>query len=159
MDRLKAAWAWLLALVGGRLWVIVVVGGLAALLIASAIIWRDDIQRTLLDPKVPFQTYDPPPAPDYASAEAWALLPPAPFAWTSADPSADVFFVHPTTYDGGSDWNGAIDDGRANRVLAGVMLPNYAGPFARVGRVLPSGEPLCHADPARRRARGAALCL
>jgi hypothetical protein len=47
----------------------------------------------------------------------------------------DVFFVHPTTFNGGRDWNGPIDDKAAARELERVMLPNYAGPFARVGRV------------------------
>jgi hypothetical protein len=47
----------------------------------------------------------------------------------------DVFFVHPTTFNGGRDWNGPIDDKASARQLEQVMLPNYAGPFARVGRV------------------------
>jgi hypothetical protein len=124
-----------LALFGGRLWLLALTVGVITVLIASGIIWRDDIQRTLLDPKVPFQTYDPPPAPDYADGAAWALIPAVPYAWTPDDPPADIFFIHPTTYDGGREWNGPIDDARANRVLDTVMLPNYAGPFARVGRV------------------------
>ncbi len=111
------------------------VAGLFTLLAAVAIIWREDVMRTLLDPKVPFQTYKPPPAPDYATSDAWALIPRNPLAWTPNDPPADVFFVHPTTYDGGADWNGPIDEARAGRVLSDVMLPNYAGPFARVGRL------------------------
>ena len=110
-------------------------GGMLTVLAAGVVIWRDDIMRTQLDPKVPFQTYKPPPAPDYASREAWALIPRNPLAWSTADPAADVFFVHPTTYDGGRDWNGAIDDARADKVLTNTMLPNYAGPFARVGRL------------------------
>ena len=114
-------------------------GGLAAAFIAflavSAFIWRDEILRTWLDPKQPFQTYTPPPAPDYTKASAWALIPNNPDLWTPSDPPADVFFVHPTTFDGGRNWNGPIDDARANRILARVMLPNYAGPFQRVGRV------------------------
>ncbi|HVY33238.1 MAG TPA: hypothetical protein VG960_02335, partial [Caulobacteraceae bacterium] len=44
------------------------------LLIAVAADW-DDIMRTGLDPKEPFQTYTPPPAPNYAKVSAWALLP------------------------------------------------------------------------------------
>jgi hypothetical protein len=115
------------------------VSGLAvaviALLAIGAFVWRDDILRTWLDPKQPFQTYTPPPAPDYAKASAWALIPQNPDLWSSADPPADVFFVHPTTFDGGRDWNGPIGDRRADHILSEVMLPNYAGPFQRVGRV------------------------
>ncbi len=107
-----------------------------AVLVAAAVIWRDDIRRTFLDPKQPFQTYRPPPAPDYASARAWALLPPTPAEPVAFDsPPVDVFFVHPTTFDGGRDWNGPLDDPKAAKLLAEVMLPNYAGPFARVGRL------------------------
>ena len=44
------------------------------LVLTAAFYWRYDILRTTLDPKVPFQTYDPPPAPNYADPAAWALL-------------------------------------------------------------------------------------
>lgn len=106
----------------------------AGLLLAAAIIWREDILRTRLDPKIPFQTYTPPPAPDYGRRTAWALLP-AEGSTPQAAVAADVFFVHPTTYDGGRHWNGPIDDPEANARLREVMLPNYAGPFVRVGRI------------------------
>jgi hypothetical protein len=48
---------------------------------------------------------------------------------------ADVFFIHPTTYNGGDHWNAPFRDQDAARLLDRVMLPNYAGPFARVGRI------------------------
>lgn len=108
---------------------------IVAVLAAAAFIWRDDIMRNGLDPKEPFQTYDPPPPPDYAGRGAWALLPAQPLAVSSKDPPADVFFVSPTTYDGGAHWNAPIDDAKADRVFREVMAPNYAGPFVRVGRI------------------------
>ncbi|WP_269713465.1 DUF3089 domain-containing protein [Caulobacter sp. NIBR2454] len=108
---------------------------LVALLAAAAFIWRDDILRTALDPKVPYQTYTAPPTPDYAKADAWALLPARPGEIAADAPAADVFFVHPTTYDGGGDWNAPVSKAQAGQMLANVMLPNYAGPFERVGRV------------------------
>jgi hypothetical protein len=101
-----------------------------ALVLSAAFYWRYDILRTTLDPKVPFQTYEPPPAPDYAKMDAWALRPTA-----GAKAPADVFFVHPTTYDGGRDWNAPYDQPKAERYLSRVMLPNYAAPFARAGRI------------------------
>ncbi len=104
------------------------------LLIAVVADW-DDIMRTGLDPKEPFQTYAPPPAPDYAKAASWALIPASPDHPVSGDPPADIFFIHPTTFDGGHHWNGPIDDGWSQRLLDRIMLPNYAGPFARVGRI------------------------
>lgn len=112
--------------------VIVLIG---VILGVSAFIWRDDILRTSLDPKEPFQTYDPPPAPDYARPSAWALLPSTPETVAVNAPKADVFFLSPTTFDGGRHWNAPIDDPRANHLFEEVMAPNYAGPFVRVGRI------------------------
>jgi hypothetical protein len=114
------------------------IAGLAllALALVAAFVFRDQILRASLDPHQPFQTYRPPPAPDYASRSGWALLPAAdPSHPSGQDGAVDVFFVHPTTYNGGELWNGPIAYPRAARQLASVMLPNYAGPFARVGRV------------------------
>lgn len=120
-----------LRLTGFKRWIFLGVVAFVALAVAAAWFYREDIARTALDPRQPYQVYDPPPAPDYARRDAWALYPgPA-----DADLPADVFFVHPTTYDGGDHWNAPIDDADANRTLARVMLPNYAGPFARVGRM------------------------
>lgn len=103
----------------------------ALFLVASAFFWREDILQTALDPKVPFQTYIPPPAPDYDTPQAWALAGDA----SSPPGPADVFFVHPTTYDGGAQWLGPVDDPAARDLLRRVMLPNYAGPFLQVGRI------------------------
>ena len=105
------------------------------MVLAAAWWWRDAMLQTALDPRTPFQTYRPPPAPDYASPAAWALAPADPAHPGPGAPEADVFFVHPTTFDGGRDWNGPIADPAARRDLAEVMLPNYAAPFARAGRV------------------------
>ncbi len=117
---------------GLRLWLAIVGGGFVVLLVAALMIWRDDILEALLDPKLPYAVYRAPPAPDYARASAWAHLPAD--AGAESRP-ADVFFVHPTTFDGGKDWNGPIGDRRSAALLDQVMLPNYAAPFAGVGRV------------------------
>jgi hypothetical protein len=115
---------------------------LAASLVAAIVFvgvafvaFRGDLIRYSLDPKTPYQTYKPPPAPDYGRREAWFLLPTEPQAATPADPPADVFFVSPTTFEGGSQWNDPIGDPHADRVFRRVMAPNYAGPFVRVGRI------------------------
>lgn len=102
------------------------------LLLATAVaVWRGDILRAGLDPQVPFQTYQPPPAPDYDDPAAWALRD----ARGSQEGPAAVFFVHSTTYDGGREWNGPIDDPDADAWLKRVVLPNYAGPLARAGSI------------------------
>jgi hypothetical protein len=117
---------------GYKRWIALGLGALAVVLATGAFVFRIDILRTSLDPRVPFQAYAPPRAPDYAEARGWAL--PIDTAPARALP-ADVFFVHPTTYDGGEHWNGPFRDQGAARLLDRVMLPNYAGPFVRVGRL------------------------
>ena len=96
----------------------------ALLLIAASIVLRDDIYQTLLDPGIPFQTYEPPQAPDYAEAEAWAARP-----QTEALEAPAVFFIHNTTYDGGSHWNAPYDRPQESEEIAQVVIPNFAAPF------------------------------
>ncbi len=120
---------------GWPTWATAVAGLVLAVAGAGAFYWRDDILRTGLDPKTPYQTYRPPPAPDYAERSAWARLPDAPISPPPLYPPADVFFVHPTTYDGGRHWNGPIDDAESRRLLEGEVLPNWAEPYRRVGRL------------------------
>lgn len=105
--------------------------GAVFLVVASVAIWRGDILRAALDPHTPFQIYQPPAAPDYGRPEAWAL---SEARATGSGPAA-VFFLHSTTYDGGREWNGPIGDQQADAYLTRVVLPNYAGPFARAGAV------------------------
>ncbi len=104
---------------------------LVFLIVAAAAVWRGDILQAGMDPEVPFQTYDPPPAPDYREASAWAMQD----AGIKGSGPAAVFFIHSTTYDGGEEWNGPIGDARADDYLFRVVIPNYAGPFARSGRL------------------------
>lgn len=114
-----------------RQWIGYIGFALVFLFAAAVAVWRGDILRAGLDPQVPFQTYSPPPAPDYSDPKAWALLD----ARVPGAGAANVFFVHSTTFDGGSEWSGPIDDRRSDAYLRRVVLPNYAGPFARAGSV------------------------
>ncbi|MBO9500736.1 DUF3089 domain-containing protein [Brevundimonas sp. A19_0] len=104
---------------------------LVFLIVAAAAVWRGDILQAGMDPEVPFQTYDPPPAPDYGQASAWAMQD---VGIEGSGPAA-VFFIHSTTYDGGREWNGPIGEVDADDWLFRVVIPNYAGPFARAGRL------------------------
>ena len=106
-------------------------GGFALLLIAAIVFWRGDIIRAMLDPEVPFQTYTPPTAPNYAQKTAWALRD----AQAPRSENAAVFFLHSTTFNGGDDWNSPIGDPEADAYLHRVVLPNFAGPFASAGKV------------------------
>ncbi|MCP5432813.1 MAG: DUF3089 domain-containing protein [Alphaproteobacteria bacterium] len=82
---------------------------------------------------------EPPPAPDYASSEAWAALPyradaadtaPAGFAPIPDDAApADVFFVHPTTYFGKQNWNQPLDDAAVNQATDERSIRNQASVF------------------------------
>jgi len=112
-----------------RLWLPTLLGVFLFLATGVVVFWGD-LVSTALDPKVPFQTYEPPPAPDYAAASAWYLRPRGEGAV-----DADVFFVAPTTYDGGRHWNARLNARRANRQFDTVMAPNYVGPFVSVGRI------------------------
>lgn len=117
---------------GFKRWIALGLAVLAVLLAVGAFVFRVDILRTSLDPRIPFQAYTPPKAPNYGEARAWAL----PIDATPARAlPADVFFIHPTTFNGGKHWNAPFRDQEAARLLDRVMLPNYAGPFARVGRI------------------------
>lgn len=109
-----------------------VIGALAVFLVLFALaLWfsRHQIFQSFLDPGEPFQTYTPPEAPDYADAASWYLRP-------AADPESEepaVFYVHGTTFNGGSDWNAPLgDEDAADRVLQSE-IPNYAGPFREIG--------------------------
>ena len=114
---------------------IVVLAILVGLVVIALYVFRDDILRASIEPKIPYQTYRPPPTPDYAARSGWVLAPADPSHATQADPPADVFFVHPTTYDSPHGWNAPTGDERSQHLLQSVMIPNYAGPFAQVGRV------------------------
>jgi len=118
-----------------RRWLAVTMIGLALLLGMGTGVYWGDLVRNALDPKEPFQTYRPPPAPDYARREAWALMPTEPAITSPTAPAADVFFIAPTMYDGGDEWNAPIGDPKTERLFRQVMAPNYAGPFVRIGRI------------------------
>ncbi len=105
---------------------------LLGLAVAAGIGLRDNIFREMMDPGQPFQTYTPPDAPDYTQWSAWAR---APGGEDLAAADAAVFFIHPTTYWGGNNWNGPIDHPEARARLDQVMLPNHAEPFAAVGPI------------------------
>ena len=113
-----------------RRWLLPGLLGLIVVLGAALAVFWGDLVSTALDPKVPFQTYDPPPPPDYARSSSWYLRP-----HENSALEADVFFVAPTTYDGGRNWNARLAARKANRQFEEVMAPNYVGPFVTVGRV------------------------
>jgi len=78
------------------------------------------------------------PAPDYAKASAWAALPstpggtalvPAGVAPPAPNPGVDVFFVHPTGYITGGDWNSPLDPNTRTEENTKWMMANQASVF------------------------------
>src|SRR6185437_15036662 len=130
---------------GWRFWTMIAGGVALTLIVAALYLWRDDVIKALLDPKVPFGKDNPPPAADYSTRVAWALIPDP-----GASPQAvDVFFIHPTSYpvsftsyNGQRHWNAPVYDHGAGLFFLRVRLPPrstlfpYAtlpGPLAALG--------------------------
>lgn len=113
---------------------LLILAGMVFVVLLAAASWlmRDQIYQSLQDPGVPFQTYVPPPPPDYAAPESWAVRPV--LAALEEDEPA-VFFVHPTLHAGGEHWNASLDRRSHRERLERLYLPNYAGPFAGSGAV------------------------
>ncbi|MEE2566632.1 DUF3089 domain-containing protein [Hyphobacterium marinum] len=108
----------------------VVIASIAGAILIALAAWalRDQIYQTFQDPGEPFQTYTPPPAPDYRQASAWFER------GDLSDPEmAAVFYVHGTTFPGGSHWNAPLDDVRANTSIETSDLPNFAAPYRSAG--------------------------
>lgn len=102
----------------------------AILLIAFAIVFQDGIVRFFATPRAPFQTVPPPPAPDYAAADAWLVRPEG-----ASARAADVFYIHSTTFYRRSMWNAPTDDADADRIRRMIAAPNEAGPFSGVADI------------------------
>lgn len=90
------------------------------------------------------------PAPDYADATNWLVLPGHPGAAqtrlpglptpTRPDTVADVFFVHPTTYFWRlGRWNAPVRLRRLRRYTSRTTIRNVASLFAGVGRLYAPG--------------------
>lgn len=103
----------------------------AALAVAAALIFQDNIARFWISPKTPFQIASPPPAPDYAKRSAWLLWPDE----AGVSGAADVFYVHSTTHYSRKGWNASIDDEQAGAVLKRTAAPNEVGPFLGIGPI------------------------
>jgi hypothetical protein len=75
------------------------------------------------DPAQPFDPATVPASFDYAQDSGWAALP----GNTRAFP-VDVFYVHPTTYDGDDNWNASLEWEQGDAKIAGCLL-SQAGVF------------------------------
>lgn len=100
------------------------------IIVAIGVVFQDNISRFLVTPRAPFQTMTPPAPPDYQKQEAWAQ-------WPSEknEKTADVFYVHSTTYYDKHHWNSPYRHDEAERILQSVARPNEVGPFSEIGAV------------------------
>lgn len=106
-----------------------------AILLGSAALSAQTVPEGL---PVAFADEAQPPAPDYARADAWAARPPAEGAAARvpsnatarrAQPAADVFYIHPTTYRSKARWNQHIDDAAVNAWTDASVIARQASAF------------------------------
>ena len=96
-------------------------------------------------PTRPFAAFDAPPPPDYRQAVAWSCLPEredaadqVPPGVAPGDPDlaeADVFFIHPTTFEGGVAWNAHPLDRELNAKTDEWAIRHQASIFNQAARV------------------------
>lgn len=118
-------------------WQMVLGAVIATLIFAgfSAWLYIDDIFQTIQDPRQPFQTYDPPDAPDYALAESWLSQPDLTVDPFTLDEQGDVFVIVPSVYRGGEHYVLPSDDLRRKSKLERIVRPNYVTPYGDAGRL------------------------
>ena len=124
-DRTRSAWP----MISGAL--------LATFVIIGALAWvyRDDIFQTIQDPRQPFQTYDPPDAPDYAQADSWLSQPDLSVDPFTLHEKGDVFVIVPSVYRGGEHYVLPSDDLKRKSKLQRIVRPNYVTPYGDAGRL------------------------
>ncbi|MEL7486619.1 MAG: DUF3089 domain-containing protein [Pseudomonadota bacterium] len=110
----------------------VVLSGFASVILAitAIFIFQDNIVRFSINPRTPYQTTSPPPAPSYETRDGWTV-------WPEDEPlgAADIFYVHSTTYYSANSWNAPIADPDADHRARTVAAPNEAGPFSPIGPI------------------------
>jgi hypothetical protein len=122
-----------LKILGAFIALIVVVG--------AGLYFTGMLQTVVIALYKPHHGWDPvlkAPAPDYAKAESWAALPskespaklvPKGVAPSPANPPVDVFFIHPTGYMHGADWNSPLDPNSRTEENTKWMMANQASVF------------------------------
>jgi len=102
----------------------------------------------IVKPDGTFETSTPPTSPNYAQLDSWAAhpdkadnadrLPDGVEKEMSLEDKVDVFFLHPTTYNGKKghrNWNGDIQDAQLNERTDGSTILYQASIFNGAGRV------------------------
>lgn len=103
--------------------------------------WSQFIRR--VRPKLGFKDCPDPGTPDYSSLDAWLAHPnmvhKASFRPKDITESivnqAPSFFIHPTTFFGGDNWNADIHDLPSRKMIAEMVLPGQASVLNHLGEV------------------------
>lgn len=125
-----------------RIFLLTLAGIVVLLIAAAATIWFTGSTATVVaaifGPHHGWDLTYKAPAPDYAEEGSWAALPgkpspatlvPAGVAPSPADPKVDVFFIHPTGYMNGADWNSPLDANSQTEENTRWMMANQASAF------------------------------
>lgn len=100
----------------------------------------------LQSPSTTFDINLSPSAPSYYNLSYWAFYPdrdeaimllPKNYTDTLFDtnPSLDVFYIHPTSYNSGDNWNASLSDTVLNRQRTDFLIQNQASVFAGIARL------------------------
>lgn len=117
-------------------------GLVIAVLLVLGYLFRDAlgywVAGQMLSPKTDFDPAAAPLAPNYTNTAAWSALPSTvdgadtvvgAFTDNQSSASADVFFVHPTTYLSPDAWNAPLDDAAANNLIDNSVNVAQASAF------------------------------
>jgi hypothetical protein len=125
-----------------RKFLFVVLGLVVVIVVAVAIIFftgtAPNIVAYIWQPHHGWDLKYKAPAPDYADSRSWAALPskpgltayvPAGVAPGPGDPKVDVFFIHPTGYMSGAEWNSPMAADSQTEENTRWMMANQASAF------------------------------
>jgi len=125
------------------------VAALIVLAIAGAFAYRllgTQLMRAALVPSVAFAPSRDPSLPDYRKAELWiarpdlprgrnpALWAPAGTVFRAKNPSASLFFIHPTSYLSRARWNAPVDDPESS-LRAALFVRSQASAFNDIASI------------------------
>ena len=127
------------------LWVL---GALVTVTLITAFMYRDMLMLMMFSanvkPVTSFAETVPPTVPDYFNRNHWAALPdredgaddtPPGLIDEQANASADVFFVHPTTYLSNRGWNAPMGDESSGKWVDDAIMTGQASVFNGAARV------------------------
>lgn len=116
--------------------------GIITLGAAAVFFLQENLMRGLINPRSPYETYVPPPAPDYRQSSNWLLWPQEALpdqetanALSPSPTTASVFYIHSTSYRSAEHWNAPLDDTQSGAIAKRILIPNEAGPFASAGTI------------------------